>query len=130
MKGGPFLGTQRNMNKPNSRAYRPQSAAIRAALVELPAEGCTLPVPDLPKSREWNEVEQARWVELWESPQATQWDDSCRGTVALLVQYESRLLAGDNGGSAWVAQECRYASEALGLTPKAMASLGWRISDG
>lgn len=124
------MGTQKNMTKPNSRAYRPQPAAIRAALVELPAEGCALPVPDLPKSREWNDIEQARWVELWESPQATQWDNSCRGTVALLVQYESRLLVGDNGGSAWVAQECRYASEALGLTPKAMASLGWRISDG
>lgn len=123
------MGTQRNMTKPNSRAYRPQPAAIRAALVELPAEGCKLEVPDLPKSREWTEVETERWVELWESPQATQWDDSCRGTVALLVQYESRLLSGD-GGTAWVAQECRYASEALGLTPKAMASLGWRISDG
>ena len=122
------MGTQWNMTKPNSRAYRPQSAAIRAALVELPAEGCTLPVPDLPKSREWDEVERARWTELWESPQATQWDDSCRGTVALLVQYETRLLAGD--GSAWVAQECRHAGEALGLTPKAMASLGWRIANG
>ena len=122
------MGVQRNMTKPNSRAYRPQSEAIRAALVELPAEGCTLPVPELPKSRDWDEVEQARWAELWESPQATQWDDSCRGTVALLVQYETRLLAGE--GSAWVAQECRYAAEALGLTPKAMASLGWRIADG
>lgn len=104
------------MTKPNSRAYRPQPAAIRAALVELPADGYTLPVPDIPKSREWNEVEQVRWVELCESPQATQWDDSCRGTVALLVQYETRLLSGD-GGSAWVVQECRYASEALGLNP-------------
>lgn len=122
------MGTQRNMTKPNSRAYRPQAAAIRAALVELPAEGCTLPVPELPRSRDWDEVEQARWTELWESPQATQWDDSYRGTVALLVQYETRLLAGD--GSAWVAQECRHAGEALGLTPKAMAALGWRISDG
>jgi hypothetical protein len=28
--------------KPNSRAYRPQAAAIRAALVELPADGCIL----------------------------------------------------------------------------------------
>lgn len=124
------MGTQRNMTKPNSRAYRPQAAAIRAALVELPADGCTLPVPDLPQSRTWTDVEKDRWVELWESPQATQWDDSCRGTVALLVAYESRLLTGDDGGTAWVAQECRYAAEALGLTPKAMASLGWRIADG
>jgi hypothetical protein len=104
------VGTQRNMTKPNSRANR----APTAAMVDLPADGCTLPVPDLPKSRDWTDVEKDRWAELWESPQATQWDDSCRGTVALLVQYENRLLSGDNGGSAWVAQECRYAAEALG----------------
>lgn len=108
------MGTQRNMTKPNSRANRAPTAAIRAALVDLPADGCTLPVPDLPKSPDWTDVEKDRWAELWESPQATQWDDSCRGTVALLVQYEARLLSGDNGGSAWVAQECRYAAEALG----------------
>ena len=123
------MGTPRNMTKPNSRAYRQPSTVARAAFLELPAEGCTLPVPELPQSREWNEVETARWQELWESPQATQWDDSCRGTVALLVAYESRLLSGEDGGSAWVAQECRYAAEALGLTPKAMAALGWRIAD-
>lgn len=38
--------------------------------------------------------------------------------VALLVAYESRLLNGGDGGTAWVAQECPYASEALGLTPR------------
>jgi hypothetical protein len=75
------VGTQRNMTKPNSRAYRAPAAAIRAALVELPADGCTLPVPDLPKSRDWTDVEQDRWAELCESPQATQWDDSCRDDI-------------------------------------------------
>lgn len=124
------MGTQRNMTKPNSRAYRaPAGGGSRAAFVDLPSTGCTLPVPDLPRSREWTDIEKERWQELWTSPSATQWDEQCRGTVALLVQYESRLLTGD-GGSAWVAQECRYAAEALGLTPKAMASLGWRITDG
>lgn len=36
------MGTQRNVTSPNSRVYRPQPAAIRGALVELPPEGCTL----------------------------------------------------------------------------------------
>ncbi|MBT2568087.1 hypothetical protein J7I84_16600, partial [Arthrobacter sp. ISL-85] len=57
------------------------------------------------------------------------WDETVKGTVALLVAYESRLLAIGDGGTAWVAQECRYASEALGLTPKALTSLGWRIAN-
>nr|WP_201762382.1 hypothetical protein [Pseudarthrobacter psychrotolerans] len=120
------MAAPKNFSKPNSRAHRrPPEAAQRSALVMLPATGCTLPVPDMPAGREWTAVDRARWSELWESPQATQWDETVKGTVALLVSYESKLFA--ETGSAWVAQECRYAAEALGLTPKAMAALGWAI---
>ncbi len=117
---------KKNVAKPHSRAHRrPVSSGARAALVELPATGCDLPVPDLPGGREWTDAEQVRWAELWESPQATQWDDTARGTVAVLVIYESALFSGE--ASAWQAQEARYASEALGLTPRALAALGWKI---
>ncbi|GAB3049645.1 hypothetical protein GCM10027053_05510 [Intrasporangium mesophilum] len=37
------------------------------------------------------------------------------------------MFAGE--AAAWQAQEARYAAEALGLTPKALVALGWRISD-
>ena len=84
----------RNQTKPHSRAHRPVAPAQRAALVVLPAEGCTLPVPRMPAGREWTRVEKARWKELWTSPQATQWDETAKGTAALLVAYESMLLAG------------------------------------
>lgn len=118
----------RNAAKPHSRAHRrPVSSGPRNALVDLPATGCTLPVPTMPAAREWTPDERARWVELWESPQATQWDDTARGTVAVLVVYESAIFTGT--ASAWQAQEARYASDALGLTPRALASLGWRIID-
>ena len=53
------------------------------------------------------------------------WDDSAIGTVSVLLVYESAILAGE--AAAWMAQEARYASEALGLTPKAMVALGWTI---
>ncbi|MBM9621806.1 hypothetical protein JE024_24340 [Streptomyces zhihengii] len=76
---------------------------------------------------EWTRADVARWEELWRSPQAVMWDDTVRGTVALLLVYESAILAGS--ASAWMAQEARYAGEALGLTPKALAALGWRIVD-
>jgi len=82
-------------------------------------------VPDLPDGRDWSEAQHQRWTELWESPQATQWDDTARGTVAVLVMYEAAIFTG--AASAWMAQEARYASEALGLTPRALAALGWRI---
>lgn len=123
------MGTPRNTTKPNSRAYRGANQGIRGALVQLPADGCTFPIPTMPKPRKWSTAEKARWKELWESPQATQWDETVKGTVALLVTYESRLLDPDDGGAAWIAQEARHAAEALGLTPKAMTALGWAISD-
>lgn len=117
----------RNAAKPNSRAHRrPPGPAARAALIELPAAGCDLPTPPLPKARQWSAGERARWLELWSSPQALMWEDSAIGTVAVLLVYEAAILAGE--ASAWQAQEARYASEALGLTPKAMAALGWSIS--
>ncbi len=120
------MGTPRNVAKPNSRAHRrPPQLASRAALVDLPASGCGLPVPDLPAGRKWTADDRARWEELWSSPQAVMWDDTARGTVAVLLVYEAAVLA--DLASAWQAQEARYAAEALGLTPRAMASLGWRI---
>lgn len=118
----------RNATKTHSRAHRrPVSSGPRSALIEIPASGCTLPVPDPPKGRKWAPAELERWAELWESPQATQWDDSVRGTVAVLVTYEQAIYSG--AASAWQAQEARYAAEALGLTPRALAALGWRIVD-
>ncbi|MGD7707004.1 hypothetical protein [Microlunatus sp. Y2014] len=117
------MAAPRNAAKPNSRAHRRPSD--RAALVELPAAGCDLPVPDMPGGRDWSEIEQDRWAELWGSPQASQWDESCRGTVAVLIAYETAILA--DCAAAWQAQEARYASEALGLTPRALGQLGWRI---
>jgi hypothetical protein len=115
-----------NPAKPHSRVHR-GSVGSRLALVDLPATGCTLPVPALPGGREWSTHERDRWAELWGSPQATQWDETARGTVAALVIFEGAILAGT--ASAWQAQEARYAAEALGLTPRAMTSLGWRIEE-
>lgn len=114
----------KNASKPHSRAHR-GTVGARLALVELPAAGSNLPVPDLPAGREWTESHRDRWVELWESPQATQWDETARGTVAALLLFEGEILAGT--ASAWMAQEARYAAEALGLTPRALGQLGWRI---
>ncbi|CUR54212.1 putative Predicted protein [metagenome] len=114
----------RNAAKSRSRVHR-GSVGSRQALIELPAAGCSLPVPDIPEVREWTDAERARWSELWESPQATQWDETARGTVAALVIFESGIFSGS--ASAWQAQEARYAAESLGLTPRALGQLGWRI---
>lgn len=119
-------GPSKNTAKPHSRAHRGSTGPLRA-LVALPEAGCSLPVPELPAGRDWSDHERARWDELWSSPQATQWDESCRGTVAAVVVYETAILTGT--ASAWHAAEHRYACEALGLTPRALAALGWRIGE-
>lgn len=122
------MPTPRNVTKPYSRSHRrPVSSGARNALIDLPGSGCSLPVPELPPGRTWTGHEQGRWEELWASPQATQWDDTARGTAAVLVIYEQAIFSGQ--AAAWQAQEARYAAEALGLTPKALAALGWRIVD-
>lgn len=119
-------GPSRNVNKPHSREHRrPLTPGTRAPLVVLPADGCQLPVPAMPAGRTWSEAERQRWDDLWTSPQACAWDETATGTVAALVVYETSILTGT--ASAWTAAEHRHASEALGLTPKAMAALGWQI---
>lgn len=115
---------KRNPAKRHIRAHR-GNIGSRQALIEWPASGCDLPIPEIPNRRDWSDSEQSRWEELWHSPQAVQWDDSARGTVAALVLYESALFSGT--ASAWQAQESRYAADALGLTPKALTALGGRI---
>jgi hypothetical protein len=120
------MPAKRDANKPHSRTRR-GSVGAKNPIISLPAAGCELPAPSLPAGPKWTAAQQARWAELWGSPQATQWDETAVGTVASLLIYEAATWAGT--ASAWQAQEARYASEALGLTPKAMAAMGWRIVD-
>lgn len=115
-------GPSRNPAKPHSRAHR---GTGRQALVELPASGCDLPVPRLPRGREWSKEERALWRNLWRSPQAVQWDDSFLPAVAAYVSHTSAVLAGT--AAAWQAQEQRHLGAQLGLTPQGLAALGWAI---
>lgn len=122
------MAPKRNLSTPNSRQYRgPSSSPSRRGLVELPRAGCTLPVPDLPPGREWSDAEAERWKDLWQSPQATQWDDAAASAVGVLVCYESKLYS--DSASAWHAAEWRHAATALGLTPQSMAALGWTMEE-
>ncbi|MFB7311471.1 hypothetical protein [Streptomyces sp. NPDC056192] len=119
----------RNPASARSR-YNPRrtpGAAQPTATVELPPE-CTFDPPPIPGYVEWDEWQRSRWLSLWRSPQAFMWDETASATVAVLITYERAVLSG--AASAWQAQELRYATEALGLTPAAMQKLGWKIGDG
>lgn len=119
------------MPGPLPNPARPASrhrTAARPGLVDLPADGCDLPIPPIPTgSRKWTAAERKLWRELWQSPQATQWDDSYCIAVAVYIAHSSAILS--ENASAWHAQEFRHLGDKLGLTPAGMASLGWRIVD-
>lgn len=116
-------GPSRNPSKPYSRAYRAAEGA--PGVVQLPASGCDLPVPELPKGRAWSEQERETWESIWSSPMATQYDDTFIPAVAAYVVHASSIYGGN--ASAWQAAEFRHLGDKLGLTPAGLLALGWRI---
>ncbi len=54
------------MAGPMPNAARPFSRTHRGtrSLIVLPAAGCTLPVPAMPKGREWTAADRAVWRSL------------------------------------------------------------------
>lgn len=116
-------GPASNPMKPHSRRHRGNSRST--GMIELPAEGCDLPVPSLPKPRKWTAEERKLWKNLWSSPQATQWDDSYIAAVAGYVCHATAVYSGE--AAAWQAQEMRHLGAQLGLTPQGMLSLGWIV---
>lgn len=117
-------GPLRNATKVNSRAHR--TLAVRGGLKVL-AASCELPVPPLPRSRQWSPDERKRWRRLWTGPQANAWDDSYIEAVAAYVVYGTAIMR--DGAAAWQAQEFRHLGDKLGLTPAGMAALGWVLAD-
>ena len=115
-------GPMRNPAKPHSRAHAQDRNGPRV----LPPE-CDLPVPSLPKGREWTREERRLWRTLWRGPQANAWDDSFLPAVAAYVAHASAIY--DGTAAAWQAQEFRHLGNQLGLTPAGMLALGWLIAD-
>jgi hypothetical protein len=116
-------GPTRNSAKVNSRAHRGNTSG---GLRILPPE-CDLPVPPLPKSRQWSPDERKRWKRLWTGPQANCWDDSFIDMVAAFIVHGTAVMAGS--AAAWQGQEFRHLGDKLGLSPAGMAALGWVIDE-
>lgn len=114
-------GPMKNPSKTYSKANR------QTGTVWLPAAGCDLPVPDMPKGRNWSEQERETWETIWTSPQATQFEDTFIPAVAAYVVHASAIY--DGSANAWSAAEFRHLSDKLGLTPAGLLALNWRIED-
>lgn len=116
------------MPGPPSNPHKPRSRGrTTKVIVTLPAEGCDLEPPPLPRGRRWTSIDREWWEDLWKSPQAVMWDDSAATLVAAYIIHQRHVMSGNAG--AWQAQEARHLADRLGLTPQGMASLGWRIAE-
>lgn len=147
MAGQGFLptGTAINRNKP------------RIPTTNLPAAGCQLPIPDPPATYELGAAGRDWWDWAWRTSQACGWDNGQLFTVAARAQLEddkaameqadefdwSALLCDENTGRAVkdlvtrlrslaqgrlsLVKECRELDTRLGLTPKGLADLRWKI---
>lgn len=101
--------------KPDARRRNAPTIATTA----LPPEGRQGPAPDCPyelgkKGREW-------WEWAWHTPQAAAWDPGALYVVARRAQLEDSTAI-----PAPTAQMLQL-DDRLGLTPKAMVAMRWRI---
>jgi hypothetical protein len=91
----------------------------------------TEPAPDLPEPppwlaelKGWPVSTRAEWKRLWETPQATQWDQ----TGLTLHSWALMKAKGDLlGPNASMLGELRQIEDRHGLSPKALLQLRWKV---
>ena len=119
----------RNALSSRSRAYRtPESRPITGKnVLILPLEH-QIPAPPHPPGVVFTKEEAKVWKQLWTSPVGYAWDEVETLAVASYIRYTSMVMSGTASG--WCAQEARHLGDALGLTPRGRAALGWQIETG
>jgi hypothetical protein len=76
----------------------------------------------------YRDLEQARWEELWELPQAREWERmKCFRSVALYVRLEV-ICTYDVTNNPKLLTELRQLDNSIGVTPKALQGLRWEIA--
>ncbi len=95
---------------------------------DLPESGNPNPAPELPileGSAVWTMKSQALWFDLWNTPQSLCWGrDQLPSLERYLVLYQ-RMSAGHMAAAMMASMHQLESS--LGLTPKAMMALRWRV---
>lgn len=96
-------------------------------LLELPSEGRQGKLPTWPLE-DPSDAELAIWRDLWGTPQAVMWERyQWTRTVARYVRILLRAELPDAGRDAM--SEARQLEAHLGLTPRAMKDLMWKVAD-
>lgn len=96
-------------------------------LLELPSEGRQGAAPKWPLEDQ-TPAERAIWVDLWGLPQAVMWE-RLRWTRTVARYVRTLVRAEEPVPTRDALTEARQLEEHLGLTPKAMKSLLWKVAD-
>ena len=137
---------------PNPERVRRNAPTVPTT--NLPAGGRRGTAPSAPKSVDLDEAGKAWWKWAWHTPQAAAWSegdlyvvahrasleddlaalDSIPGVTALFALSGDDLLGGQlkklasmTAGRTAVLREMRELDDRLGLTPKGLAALRWKI---
>lgn len=97
------------------------------AWVDLPHDGRKGAAPAMPKLVDWTKDDEAFWKTLWRKPQATQWSTMVELVARLALLRHVMLDGGEKVSTAACSAEMRQIEDRLGLSPKAMLQLRWRI---
>ncbi len=94
----------------------------------LPSEGRSGPAPKWPLDGKASKAELEAWKALWATPHAVAWESL--GWTRTVARYCRAMLAAEQPGAnpALLAQVTAL-EDRLGLTPKAMRLLLWRMSE-
>lgn len=99
----------------------------------LPAGGCDLEPPEVPDWVRLGAKGRAWWDWAWSTPQAAAWSPEAHGpTVAQRAILEDDLFAAEQledpiKARAAVITKITQLEDRLGLSPKSMAQLRWKI---
>src|SRR5689334_856280 len=108
---------------PNPQARRRNAPTISST--DLPREGRRGAAPKCPYPL--GDAGRAWWAWAWALPQATRWDV---GSLYFVARRASLEDLNAEEFKAPVQKEMRELDNRLGLNPKAMADLRWRVADG
>lgn len=108
---------------------RPGRGISAAAATSLPASGRQGDAPLWPLPSPTTARPLEIWGRLWATPQAVAWEAMGSSTLLMVARLARLMELAEHGGRGQgvVLGEIRQLEDRLGLSPQAMARLGWRI---
>lgn len=125
-------GGARNRSGPQPAEDSGRSDARGVVLTALPSEGSKRKPPPFPLTPPLLEVigpiEQARWAQVWKSPQAVAWHAQPWRWLTV-AQYVRIAVGVELGGKAADVTAMIRLADQIGMTPAGLKENGWKIAE-